>query len=87
MLERRLDATIPTEAAFMLEIRKAGHGAGYAPWSENEKPWHATMATIYVHATAALAAAGRRMLRKFWSFVAGDGKCGTRGQEHRARII
>jgi exoribonuclease R len=54
MLERRLDAAQPTEAAFMLEIRKAGHGASYAPFAAGSPPWHSAMEAAYVHATAPL---------------------------------
>lgn len=53
-LERRLDATKPEEAAFMLEIRKASRGASYAPWRDAARPWHAAVAASYVHATAPL---------------------------------
>lgn len=54
MLERRLDADRPEEAAFMLEIRKAGHGASYAPFAEGSPPWHSAVEAAYVHATAPL---------------------------------
>lgn len=54
VLEARLDPARPSEAAFMLEIRKASHGASYAPWWEGELPWHAAVAASYAHATAPL---------------------------------
>lgn len=50
---KRLDRTKPKEAAFMLAIRRAGR-AGYAPYREGEKPWHAAVAAPYAHATAPL---------------------------------
>ena len=52
--ERRLDATNPKQAAFMLAIRRAGAGASYVPWREGVVPWHAAMAATYAHATAPL---------------------------------
>jgi exoribonuclease R len=54
MLERRLDAGKSAELAFMLEIRKAGHGASYAPFAAGSPPWHSAMEAAYVHATAPL---------------------------------
>ncbi len=53
-LERRLDRNQPAEAALMLAIRRAGHGASYAPYRAGEKPWHAAVAATYAHATAPL---------------------------------
>jgi len=53
-LERRLDAGRPGEAAFMLEIRRAGHGASYAPFAAGSPPWHSAIEAAYVHATAPL---------------------------------
>jgi exoribonuclease R len=52
--EKSLRATVPPEAAFMLAIRRAGHGASYVPWRAGEKPWHAAMAATYAHCTAPL---------------------------------
>ena len=52
--EKRLHATTPPEAAFMLAIRRAGRGASYVPWSAGERPWHAAMAATYAHSTAPL---------------------------------
>lgn len=54
VLERRLDPNQPGEASLMLAIRRAGHGASYAPYREGEKPWHAAVAATYAHATAPL---------------------------------
>ncbi len=52
--ERGLDASRPKDAAFMLAIRRASAGAGYQPYREGVKPWHAAMAATYAHATAPL---------------------------------
>jgi exoribonuclease R len=53
-LERRLDPERAEEAALMLAVRRAGHGAFYAPYRDGEKPWHAAVAATYAHATAPL---------------------------------
>lgn len=53
-LERRLDQRNPHHAAFMLAIRRAGNGAGYAPWIPGVTPWHEAIAATYAHATAPL---------------------------------
>jgi exoribonuclease R len=53
-LERRLDPDSPDDTAMMLAIRRAGHGASYAPYSADKKPWHAAVAATYAHATAPL---------------------------------
>ena len=52
--ERRLDPERPSEAAFMLAVRRAGQGASYAPYESGTIPWHAAMAATYAHATAPL---------------------------------
>lgn len=52
--ERSLDPGDPRQAAFMLAVRRAGNGAGYAPWHVGAEPWHAAIAAPYVHATAPL---------------------------------
>jgi len=52
--ERTLRPQDPRHAAFMLAIRRAGSGAGYAPWQAGTLPWHAAIAAPYVHATAPL---------------------------------
>ena len=52
--ERTLDAGDPRHAAFMLAIRRAGEGAGYAPYRKGVVPWHAAVAATYAHATAPL---------------------------------
>ncbi|TPG12129.1 RNB domain-containing ribonuclease [Sphingomonas oligophenolica] len=51
---RTLDAAQPRAAAFMLAVRRAGHGASYAPWHDGETPWHAAVAATYAQATAPL---------------------------------
>lgn len=53
-LERTLDQTNPHHAAFMLAVRRAGNGAGYAPWLPGVTPWHEAISATYVHATAPL---------------------------------
>jgi len=53
-LERRLDPDRPDDTAMMLAIRRAGHGASYAPYSADKRPWHAAVAATYAHATAPL---------------------------------
>lgn len=53
-LERTLDQRNPHHAAFMLAVRRAGSGAGYAPWIPGVTPWHEAIAATYAHATAPL---------------------------------
>ena len=53
-LERRLDPAVPPDAAMMHAIRRASQAAGYAPYREGEKPWHAAVAAPYAHVTAPL---------------------------------
>lgn len=53
-LERRLDPARPANAALMLAIRRASPGAGYEPYREGDRPWHAAVAASYAHATAPL---------------------------------
>ena len=53
--ERRLDPQRPTDAAFMLAVRRAGNGASYLAYRAGDPlPWHAPMAATYAHATAPL---------------------------------
>jgi exoribonuclease R len=52
--ERGLDPTDPRQAAFMVAVRRAGRGAGYAPFQEGVVPWHSAVAAPYAHATAPL---------------------------------
>lgn len=53
-LERRLDPAVPADAAMMHAIRRASQSAGYAPFRDGEKPWHAAVAAPYAHVTAPL---------------------------------
>lgn len=59
--ERGLDPNKPSEAAFMLAIRRAGAHASYAPFRSGERPWHSAMRATYVHGTAPL----RRLADRF----------------------
>ena len=52
--ERTLDPANPAHAALMLAIRRAGQGASYVPFAEDQVPWHSAMAATYAHATAPL---------------------------------
>ncbi len=52
--ERTLDPNVRADAAFMLAVRRAGAGAGYAPFVPGERPWHDAMAATYAHGTAPL---------------------------------
>jgi exoribonuclease R len=40
--------------AFKLAVRRASPGAGYAPYQDGVRPWHAAMAATYAHGTAPL---------------------------------
>lgn len=72
-LERRLNQTNPHHAAFMLAVRRAGNGAGYAPWIAGETPWHEAIAATYVHATAPLRRlADRYVIRATLAVVQGQ---------------
>jgi exoribonuclease R len=51
---RSLSGADPAPAAFMLALRRASPGAGYAPFQPGERPWHAAVAATYAHATAPL---------------------------------
>jgi exoribonuclease R len=53
-LERRLDPSTPADAALMIAIRRASPGAGYQPFVDGVRPWHAAVAAPYTHATAPL---------------------------------
>jgi len=52
--ERSLDSHNPSHAAFQAAVRRAGPGAGYAPFQEGVVPWHSAMGATYAHATAPL---------------------------------
>ena len=49
-----LKADDPRQAACMLAIRRAGHGASYMPYRDGVVPWHVAMAATYAHTTAPL---------------------------------
>lgn len=49
-----LSADDPTQAAFVLAVRRAGGGAEYRCYEQGVTPWHAAMAATYAHATAPL---------------------------------
>ncbi|MEO6093854.1 MAG: RNB domain-containing ribonuclease [Novosphingobium sp.] len=71
--QRGLDPANPRAAAFMLAIRRAGHGASYQAWSPGFKPWHAAMAASYAHATAPLRRlADRYVLRAVMAIANGQ---------------
>lgn len=52
--ERTLDPADPRHAAFMLQVRRAGNGAGYVPFRAGQTPWHSAIAETYCHMTAPL---------------------------------
>lgn len=69
---RTLDAARPRDAAFMLAVRRAGHGAAYAPYRPGERPWHAAVAATYTQATAPLRRlADRYVIRAALSLATG----------------
>ena len=86
VLERRLDAAKPAEAAFMLEIRKAGHGASYAPFAAGSPPWHSAMEAAYVHATAPLRRLADRYVIEAALALAQSGRL-PEGMEERFRAL
>jgi exoribonuclease R len=51
---RTLQPNIPSHAAVVLAIRRAGGAARYEPFRPGVVPWHAAMAATYSHATAPL---------------------------------
>lgn len=52
--ERGLPRADPRTSAFLLAMRRAAGGAGYAPYREGERPWHSAVAATYAQATAPL---------------------------------
>lgn len=52
--EHSLPHDDPRTSAFLLAMRRASGGAGYAPYREGERPWHAAVAATYAQATAPL---------------------------------
>jgi len=70
---RTLMPNDPTDAAFMLAIRRAGSGATYAPYRNGKTPWHAAVAATYAHATAPLRRlADRYVIRAALSVMLGQ---------------
>lgn len=51
---RMRDPNDPTDAAFMIAVRRAGNGAAYAAYENGVVPWHAAVAATYAQATAPL---------------------------------
>jgi len=70
--QKTLSPTDPRQAAFMLAIRRAGHGAGYVPYQPGKTPWHAAMAATYAHATAPLRRLADRYVVRAALAVAND---------------
>jgi exoribonuclease R len=52
--ERSLPRDDPRTSAFLLAVRRAAGGAGYAPYDPDERPWHSAVAATYAQATAPL---------------------------------
>lgn len=52
--ERSLPRDDPRTSAFLVAVRRAAGGAGYAPYVAGERPWHAAIAATYAQATAPL---------------------------------
>lgn len=52
--EHSLPHADPRTSAFLLAMRRASGGAGYAPFRAGERPWHAAVAATYAQATAPL---------------------------------
>ncbi len=70
---RSRNANDPTDAAFMLAIRRAGNGASYAPYREGVVPWHAAVAATYAQATAPLRRlADRYVIRAAFAVATGQ---------------
>ncbi|KAJ8138102.1 hypothetical protein OY671_008685, partial [Metschnikowia pulcherrima] len=71
--EKTLDPAQPRQAAFMMAVRRAGNGAGYAPLQPGVPPWHSAIAASYVHATAPLRrSADRYVIRAALAVCHGD---------------
>jgi exoribonuclease R len=51
---RSLPHDEPRTSAFLVAVRRAAGGAGYAPYVDGEVPWHAAVAATYAQATAPL---------------------------------
>ncbi|MEJ7800622.1 MAG: RNB domain-containing ribonuclease, partial [Ilumatobacter sp.] len=52
--ERSLPRDDPRTSAFLIAVRRAAGGAGYAPFDASELPWHSAVAATYAQATAPL---------------------------------
>ena len=52
--QRSLDGHSAKPAAMLTDIRRAGGGASYVPFTAGQRPWHSAMAATYAHATAPL---------------------------------
>ncbi len=52
--ERSLPHDDPRRSAFLIAVRRASGGAGYAPFESDVTPWHAAVAATYAQATAPL---------------------------------
>lgn len=52
--ERSLPRDDPRTSAFLLAVRRAAGGAGYAAYDPDERPWHSAVAATYAQATAPL---------------------------------
>jgi exoribonuclease R len=59
--ERSLPRDDPRTSAFLIAVRRAAGGAGYAPFDPTERPWHSAVAATYAQATAPL----RRLQDRF----------------------
>lgn len=54
VFERSLPRDDPRTSAFLIAVRRAAGGAGYAAFDPDERPWHAAIAATYAQATAPL---------------------------------
>ncbi|MEO6653434.1 MAG: RNB domain-containing ribonuclease [Ilumatobacteraceae bacterium] len=52
--ERSLPRDDPRTSAFLIAVRRAAGGAGYAPFDGSQRPWHSAVAATYAQATAPL---------------------------------
>lgn len=52
--ERSLPRDDPRTSAFLIAVRRAAGGAGYAPFEPGERPWHSAIAATYAQVTAPL---------------------------------
>jgi exoribonuclease R len=54
VFERSLPRDDPRTSAFLIAVRRAAGGAGYAPFDPRHRPWHSAIAATYAQATAPL---------------------------------